>query len=74
MVRIFNSGPNAVCALAGDGTQIAAFPTDSATPNGKGDVIAAGKTEVFSCNASDIHFICQAAQTATIFVRRGKGA
>src|SRR4051812_37675571 len=72
-VRIYNSGPNDVCALSGTGAQVAAFPTDAATPNGAGVVIAAGNTEVFSCANSDVHFICKATQTATVFVSRGKG-
>lgn len=74
--RIFNIGPNAVCILDGDGTQSAAFPTSNATPNGKGTVLASGATEVFTLKASatDLHAICLAGQTATIYVGRNKGA
>lgn len=73
-IRIFNSGPNAVCGLAGAGAQVAVFPTDAATPNGAGTVIGAGMAETFSCSATDIHFITLAGQTATVFLTRGKGA
>ena len=74
-IRIFNIGPNAVCVLHGAGAQTAVFPTDSATPNGKGVVIGVGSTEVFTVPGPvDLHSICLAAQTATIYVSRGQGA
>lgn len=74
-MRIYNFGPNKVCILDGDGTQTAAMPTDSATANGKGSVIAAGATEIFSMKAgwTNIHAICAATETATIFAGRGNG-
>jgi hypothetical protein len=73
-VRIYNSGPNAVAALSGAGSQTAIFPTDAATPNGSGAVIGAGGVEIFTCQAADIHFITLAGQTATVYFSRGKGA
>ena len=74
-IRILNLGPNIVCVMAGSGSQTAVMPTDNATPNGSGLVIAVGSTEVFSIGSSvDIHAICAAAATATIYVSRGSGA
>ena len=73
-VRIYNAGPNPVAALCGLGSQTAIFPTDSATANGAGVVIAPGATEVFSmCQGGSMHFICAATQTATVYASRGLG-
>lgn len=73
-IRVYNFGPNLVAILAGPGTQTASIPTDSATPNGKGCVVAVGATEVFSItDTTDIHAICAVTQTATIYVSRGMG-
>lgn len=74
-LRIYNAGPNDVCILAGDGTQTAAFPTDSATAaNGAGVVIGAGIIEIFSCPLLvNLHLICAAGNTATVYCSRGNG-
>jgi formylmethanofuran dehydrogenase subunit A len=75
-VRIHNAGPNAVCVLAGSGAQVAAFPTDALVPNGAGVVIPENGVEPFSLPAgsTDLHAICLAGETATIYFSVGVGA
>lgn len=70
-VRVYNIGTNKVAVLAGDGTQLAAMPTDNAAANGKGAVIAPGQNEVLRCPAGyvDIHAITEGAETATIYAQ-----
>ena len=74
-VYINNLGPNKVFVLDGDGTQLAVAPTDNATPNGKGIAVPSG-VQVFTLRqgASSLHFICSAAETATVCYSRVKGA
>lgn len=74
-VRIVNAGANPVAVLASIGTVAAIFPTTAATSNGKGQVMAAGSTEIFTipAGADTLNFICGAALTSTVFVGRGKG-
>lgn len=74
-LRVYNAGPNLVAIFASNGAGVAVFPTDNATPNGKGAVIAVGGVELFSLpnGADTLNAICPAAGTATIYYSRGKG-
>ena len=74
-VRIVNLGANPVAILASQGAATAIFPTDAATSNGKGAVLAAGSTETFTLpHAADtLSFICAAGLTSTVSCSRGKG-
>lgn len=74
-LRVVNIGPNPVAVRAQVGSTAAAFPTDAATCNGQGVVLPSGGVETFTIpqGADTINAICAAAQTATIFVSRGKG-
>lgn len=73
--RVYNAGPNLVSIYCSLGAGVAAFPTDSAIPNGKGAVIPVGGVELFTIpnGADTLNAICPAAGTATIYYSRGKG-
>jgi hypothetical protein len=75
-VRVYNAGPNLIAVMCSVGAGTAIFPTDNATPNGKGCVIPVGGVETFSliAGADTLSAICPAAGTATMYVSRGKGA
>ena len=75
-VRLANLGPSPVAVFASLGAGTAVFPVDAATCNGKGQVMLSGAVESFTIPAGTdtLNFICAAAQTATMFVGRGKGS
>lgn len=76
-LRVHNASASAspVAVFVGLGANAAVFPTDNATPNGKGQVIPVGGVEVFTIpqGADSIYAICPSAGTATIYFGRGKG-